>query len=49
MKDGEAAYQQEGRAIDYAPPAPGIYRVEAELWIRNEWTPWIYSNPIFAY
>ena len=47
IKDGEPVCQQQGRALDYAPSGPGAYRVEAELSIRGEWIPWIYSNPIW--
>jgi hypothetical protein len=46
IKDGAAIHLQEGRSLEWAPPGPGQYRVEAELWIRGEWTPWIYANPI---
>jgi hypothetical protein len=46
LKDGQQVQQAEGRAIDWTPPAPGKYRVEAELKILDEWTPWVYANPI---
>ena len=46
LKDGVRCLQQEGRAIDWRPPGPGKYRVEAELNIVNEWIPWVYANPI---
>lgn len=46
LKDGRQVHQAEGRALDWTPPGPGKYRVEAELKIRNEWTPWVYANPI---
>jgi hypothetical protein len=39
-------YQQEGRDVDWTPPGPGKYRVEAELNVMNEWIPWVYANPI---
>jgi hypothetical protein len=46
VKNGSAVFQQEGRRLDWSPPSPGKYRVEAELKIRGEWVPWIYANPI---
>jgi hypothetical protein len=46
LKDGSTAYQQEGRAVDWTPPGPGKYRVEAELKVLDEWIPWVYANPI---
>ena len=46
MKDGARAHQAEGRALDWAPPGPGKYRVEAELKVLGQWVPWVYANPI---
>ena len=46
MKDGNQVHQAEGRAVDWAPPGPGKYRVEAELKVLGEWVPWVYANPI---
>jgi hypothetical protein len=46
MKDGNQIHQAEGRAVDWVPPGPGKYRVEAELKVRDEWVPWVYANPI---
>jgi hypothetical protein len=46
IKNGRQVQQAEGRALDWIPSEPGKYRVEAELNIRNEWTPWVYANPI---
>ncbi len=45
-RDGEEVRQQAGRSFEYEPDRPGNYRVECELEILGEWTPWIYSNPI---
>ena len=45
-KDGAVVDQQEGRALDWAPPGPGKYRVEADLKILGQWVPWVYANPI---
>ena len=46
VRDGSTVHQQEGRALDWAPPGPGKYRVEAELRVRDDWVPWVYANPI---
>jgi len=46
LKDGNAVRQEEGRVMDWAPPGPGKYRVEAELKLLGEWVPWVYANPI---
>ena len=46
LRDGSAVRQQEGRALDWRPPGPGKYRVEAELKVRDAWVPWVYANPI---
>ncbi len=46
VKDGAAVQQQEGRTLDWAPPGPGKYRVEAELEVLGEWVPWVYANPV---
>lgn len=46
VKDGKSVHQAEGRALDWTPPGPGKYRVELELKVRGEWTPWVYANPI---
>lgn len=46
IRDGEPVLQKEGRSIEWTPPGPGKYRVEAELWIRGEWVAWVYANPI---
>ena len=46
IKNGKQVEQAEGRALDWIPTGPGKYRVEAELKILGEWTPWVYANPI---
>ncbi len=46
VKDGVPACQSEGAMVDWAPPGPGKYRVEAELKVLSEWVPWVYANPI---
>jgi hypothetical protein len=44
--NGGVAFQQQGRALDWTPPTPGKYLVEAELKVRKEWVPWVYATPI---
>lgn len=46
LRHGIRAHQEEGREIAWTTSEPGKYRVEAELNILGEWTPWVYSNPI---
>lgn len=46
VRDGEVIDTQEGREYEYVPSLPGKYRLEAELSILDEWTPWVYTNPI---
>ena len=46
VRDGEPVHRSEGAALDWQPVQPGKYRVEAELDILGEWTPWIYTNPL---
>jgi hypothetical protein len=46
IKDGARVRQTEGRAVDWAPPGPGKYRVEADLKVLDQWVPWVYANPI---
>lgn len=45
-RDGETVAQQVGTSLSWEPDAIGKYRVEAELEILGEWTPWVYTNPI---
>jgi hypothetical protein len=44
--NGSVAFQLEGRALDWTPPEPGKYRIEAELKVLKDWVPWVYANPI---
>ena len=46
VKDGVAIERSEGRSAEWIARGPGKYRVEVELPVRGEWTPWIYANPI---
>jgi hypothetical protein len=46
FREGAPAVQVEGYEIEWAPPGPGKYRVEAELKMLKEWIPWVYANPI---
>jgi hypothetical protein len=48
VQDGKTVWQQQGRAIEWSPPGPGTYRVEAELDVSDHWTPWVYANPIWV-
>lgn len=46
VQNGRAVRQYEARSLDWAPTAPGKYRLEAELHVLDAWVPWVYSNPI---
>lgn len=46
VRDGQPVHQAEGRMLEWTPSGPGKYRVEAELKISGEWTPWVYVNPL---
>jgi len=46
IQNGGAVYRAEGRAVDWTPPGPGKYRVEADLKILDQWVPWVYANPV---
>jgi hypothetical protein len=46
LKHGEEIARAEGARASFSIPGPGKYRVEAQLNILDEWTPWIYANPI---
>jgi len=46
MRDGTQAFQAEGYEMEWKPPGPGKYRVEAELKVAGQWVPWVYANPI---
>jgi len=46
VRDGNKTFQKQGYEVEWAPPGPGRYRVEAELKVLNEWIPWVYANPI---
>lgn len=46
LKDGVAVHTFEGRTLEWNPVDHGQYRLELELMIAGEWTPWIYTNPI---
>lgn len=46
LRDGAVVHQTEGAQLDWGPAEPGNYRVEVELYIVDEWVPWIYSNPL---
>ena len=46
VRDGSTIHRQEGRVLDWSPPGPAKYRVEAELKVGETWVPWVYTNPI---
>jgi len=46
IHNGVSVFQVEGHELDWRPSAPGNYRVEVELYIVDQWAPWIYSNPL---
>jgi len=46
LNNGERVSQSEGAELAVDVTKAGKYRVEAELNILGEWTPWIYANPI---
>ncbi|MFP4501741.1 MAG: hypothetical protein ACLFTT_12125 [Candidatus Hydrogenedentota bacterium] len=46
LQDGEPVFNYEGRELEWQPSAPGKYRVEAHLDIRDTWIPWVYTNPL---
>jgi hypothetical protein len=46
LRNGTPVHQEEGWEVNWVPAEPGNYRVEAELQIRDEWVPWVYTNPI---
>lgn len=45
-KNGQKVQETETAAFEFPVKEPGKYRVETELNIVGEWTPWIYSNQI---
>jgi hypothetical protein len=46
MSGGQPVYREFGSSIQWIPPLPGKYRVEAELRVLGEWVIWVYTNPI---
>ena len=46
VKDGREVLRVQGRHLDWQPEGPGKYRVQAALFVLDEWLPWIYTNPI---
>lgn len=47
LRNGEKITRIEQENLSWTLYRPGIYRVEVELWNRNRWIPWIYSNPLY--
>lgn len=48
VRNGERETEQTGRTFTHPVSTPGVYRLEAELKIRDAWIPWVYTNPIFV-
>lgn len=48
VRNGEREAEQTGRMFVWKAQSSGVYRLEAELQVRNEWIPWVYTNPIFV-
>ena len=46
VKDGNEVHRAEGRNLNWQPEGPAKYRVEAELFVLDEWLLWVYTNPI---
>jgi len=46
LRSSAQVAQLAGNTFDWKVAEPGKYRVEAELDILGEWTPWVYTNPI---
>lgn len=46
VQNGSKVLEAEGRSLRWRPNGPGKYRVQAELKILKEWTPWVYVSPI---
>lgn len=46
VRNGERIAEMAGPSLEYDVSEPGKYRLEAELDIAGEWTPWVYTNPI---
>ncbi len=46
FRDGNQIHQTEGRTVEVPVDAPGKYRANFEVKILDEWTPWVYTNPL---
>lgn len=47
-RDGKVVVRLRSNVLEYSPPSPGAYRLEAYLELVGEARPWIYSNPIYV-
>ena len=45
---GEPIYEADGATFEYAPTAPGNYRVELWLDVAGRPLPWVLANPIYV-
>jgi len=48
-RDGVVVGEGEGRTVEFPADVPGKYRIDFEVMILGEWTPWVYTNPINLY
>ncbi len=48
LRDGQVIDTKESRRYEHVPVLPGKYRLEAELFVVDDWVPWIYTNPIIV-
>ena len=49
IRNGRIIYEERRRAYAQRDlDLPGVYRVEADQYVRGRWRPWIYSNPIWV-
>jgi acetyl esterase/lipase len=49
IHNGQVVAERDGQVFEFAPPAPGAYRLEAWLNVDGEMRPWIFSNPIYLH
>lgn len=47
IKNGEEVSVERGRTFEHTPDSPGIYRLEAWLYVDGEYRSWVYTNPVY--
>lgn len=47
LRNGTPVLVTESDHFEYAVNEPGVYRVEGQLPVREEFWPWVYTNPIY--